>query len=106
MFFFPHLGIFYEFLIWASRSKGVPPGPVTPLASLVHAKGNPHVFLDLEVRCESGGISWFDADSTNKNGGHRILMMIITFSMGVKKNIAKLCAEGEHREHLREFSVT
>ena len=52
MSFFPHLGIF---LIWASRSKGVPPGPVTPLASLVHAKGNPHVFLDLEVRCASGG---------------------------------------------------
>ena len=33
----------------------MPPGPVTPLASLVHAKGNPHVFLDLEVRCEPGG---------------------------------------------------
>ena len=47
MDFFP-LGIWDDDL--CSRSRGVPPGPVTPLASLVHAKGNPHVFLDLEVR--------------------------------------------------------
>ena len=32
------------------RSKGIPPGPVTPLASVVHAKGNPHVFFEVEDR--------------------------------------------------------
>lgn len=36
--------------IHVCRSKGMPPGPVTPLASVVHAKGNPHVFFEVEAR--------------------------------------------------------
>eukprot|EP00435_Cladocopium_sp_Y103_P035149 s1177_g9.t1 len=43
------LGLLLFLVIWLTGSKGVPPGPVTPLASLVHAKGNPHVFFDLEA---------------------------------------------------------
>lgn len=32
------------------RSKGLPAGPVLPLANVLHAKGNPHVFLEVEAR--------------------------------------------------------
>eukprot|EP00438_Fugacium_kawagutii_P025207 Skav225052 [mRNA] locus=scaffold1570:226854:230913:- [translate_table: standard] len=46
--------VFLTVLTWdwsdgVCQSKSIPPGPVVSLATVTHAKGNPHVFMDIEA---------------------------------------------------------
>lgn len=43
------VGLLGFLLVWLTGTKGLPAGPLLPLANVVHAKGNPHVFFDLEA---------------------------------------------------------
>ena len=44
------VGLLGFLVVWLTGSKGLPAGPLLPLQHVVHAKGNPHVFFDLEAR--------------------------------------------------------
>ncbi|CAK9033233.1 unnamed protein product [Durusdinium trenchii] len=49
------VGLLGFLAIWLTGSKGLPAGPVLPLANVLHAKGNPHVFLEVEAAGQALG---------------------------------------------------